>query len=103
MLCFLVLPSLLMNRLTICLLMQHPIGNYHDQNSAEKDYIGSLRGQLARALQSRALFLNDRPPNLLYFGEVADRNQLLQWSLQHLNMSKGASDASCAPSTMLTV
>lgn len=61
--------------------------------------IGTLRGRPARALQSRAAFLNGRPSYLLYFWEVADAHQLLQSSLQRLNNNTGASDASHAPST----
>jgi hypothetical protein len=60
--------------------------------------IGTLRGRPARALQSRAAFLNGRPSYLLYFWEVADAHQLLQSSLQRLNNNTGASDASHAPS-----
>ena len=61
--------------------------------------IGSLSGRPARALQSRAAFLNGRPSYLLYFWEIADTHQVLQSSLQRLNKTTGASDASCAPST----
>ena len=61
--------------------------------------IGTLRGRPARALQSRAAFLNGRPSYLLYFWEVADTHQLLQSSLQRLSNHTGASDASQAPST----
>jgi hypothetical protein len=78
-----------------------PIGD-HDQDSVAQeaqDCIGSLEGRPARALQSRASFLNGRPPYLLYFWEVADKHQLLQSSLQRLSTTIGASDASCAPST----
>ena len=50
-----------------------------------RDNIGELAGCPARALQSRASFLNGRPSYLLYFWEVADAHQLLQSSLQRLN------------------
>ena len=60
---------------------------------------GLLSGRPARALQSRASFLNGKPSYLLYFWEVADTHQLLQESsLQRLNSNTGASDASFAPS-----
>jgi hypothetical protein len=68
-----------------------------DGNSPDKA-IGSLLGRPARALQSRAAFLNGRPSYLLYFWEIADQHQLLQSSLQRLNNGTGASDASGAPS-----
>ena len=61
--------------------------------------IGTLGGRPARALQSRAAFLNGRPSYLLYFWEVADTHQLLQSSLQRLSNHTRASDASQAPST----
>jgi hypothetical protein len=62
--------------------------------------LGSLSGRPARALQSRAAFLNGKPPYLLYFWEVADTHQLLCSSLQCLNNATGASDAaSAAPSS----
>ena len=64
-----------------------------------RDNIGELTGRPARALQSRASFLNGRPSYLLYFWEVADAHQLLQSSLQRLTNNTGASDASCAPTT----
>jgi hypothetical protein len=38
-----------------------PIGNHDDQDSVAHDCIGSLEGRPARALQSRASFLNGRP------------------------------------------
>jgi hypothetical protein len=63
---------------------------------------GLLSGRPARALQSRASFLNGKPSYLLYFWEVADTHQLLQSSLQRLNSNTGASDASFAPSTSST-
>lgn len=62
--------------------------------------LGSLRGRPARALQSRAAFLNGKPAYLLYFWEVADTHQLLRSSLQCLTNGTGASDAaSAAPSS----
>ena len=62
--------------------------------------LGSLSGRPARALQSRAAFLNGKPAYLLYFWEVADTHQLLRSSLQCLNNGTGASDAaSAAPSS----
>jgi hypothetical protein len=70
-----------------------------DDQDLPPQCIGSLGGRPARALQSRASFLNGRPPYLLYFWEVADTHQLLQSSLQRLSSGIGASDASCAPST----
>ena len=60
---------------------------------------GSLARRPARALQTRAAFLNGRPSYLLYFWEVADCHQLLQSSLQRLSNGTGASDASCTVST----
>ena len=69
-----------------------------DEDSSARHCIGSLDGRPARALQSRAAFLNGRPSYLLYFWEVADTHQLLQSSLQRLSSNIGASDASCAPS-----
>lgn len=63
---------------------------------------GLLSGRPARALQSRAAFLNGKPSYLLYFWEVADTHQLLQSTLQRLNSNTGASDASFAPSTSST-
>ena len=71
----------------------------HDHESPQRDCIGSLVGRPARALQSRASFLNGRPPYLLYFWVVADTHQLLQSLLHRLSNSVSASDASCAPST----
>lgn len=59
--------------------------------------IGALSGRPPRALQTRASFLNGRPSYLLYFWEIADTHQVLQSSLQRLNNSAGASDASRAP------
>lgn len=64
------------------------------------DTIGGLQGRPARALESRAAFLYGKPSYLLYFWEIADRHQLLQSSLQRLNESVGASDASTAPSVI---
>ena len=64
------------------------------------DAIGGLQGRPARALDSRAAFLYGKPSYLLYFWEIADRHQLLQSSLQRLNESVGASDASTAPSVI---
>ena len=64
---------------------------------------GSLHGRPARALQTRAAFLNGRPSYLLYFWEVVDAHQLLQSSLQRLSSSTGAMDASNAPSTTRSV
>lgn len=61
--------------------------------------IGSLGGRPARALQTRAAFLNGRPSYVLYFWEVADSHQLLQSSLQRLSNGTGASDASFCGST----
>jgi len=70
----------------------------HDegQEQGRRRNHGSLGGRPARALQTRAAFLNGRPSYLLYFWEVADRHQLLQSSLQRLSNGTGASDASCA-------
>ena len=59
----------------------------------------SLARRPARALQTRAAFLNGRPSYLLYFWEVADRHQLLQSSLKCLSNGIAACDASCAVST----
>ena len=72
-----------------------------DGNSPDKT-TGSLSGRPARAIQSRAAFLNGRPSYLLYFWEIVDQNQLLQSSLQRVNSNTGASDASCAPSASST-
>ena len=58
--------------------------------------LGSLSGRPARALQSRAAFLNGKPAYLLYFWEVADSHQLLCLSLQCLSNGAGASDAASA-------
>jgi hypothetical protein len=58
--------------------------------------LGSLRGRPARALQSRAAFLNGKPAYLLYLWEVADSHQLLCLSLQCLSNGSGASDAASA-------
>jgi hypothetical protein len=63
----------------------------------------SLHGRPARALQTRAAFLNGKPSHLLYFWEVADAHQLLQPSLQRLSNSTGAMDASGAPSATRSV
>jgi hypothetical protein len=65
----------------------------------ENQHHGSLARRPARALQTRAAFLNGRPSYLLYFWEVADCHQLLQSSLQRLSNGTGASDASCTVST----
>jgi hypothetical protein len=46
---------------------------------------GSLVERPARALHTRAAFLNGRPSYLLYFWEVTDRHQLLQSDLQRLS------------------
>ena len=62
--------------------------------------MGGLQGRPARALDSRAAFLYDKPSYLLYFWEIADRHQILQSPLQQLNESIGASDASTAPSVI---
>jgi hypothetical protein len=75
---------------------------YDDDNDSGEQHqrnIGSLERRPARALQTRAAFLNGRPSYVLYFWEVADNHQLLNSSLQRLNNSTGASDASCAAST----
>jgi hypothetical protein len=69
-----------------------------EDSTVQHCILGSLDGRPARALQSRAAFLNGRPSYLLYFWEVADTHQLLQSSLQRLSSNIGASDASCAPS-----
>ena len=69
---------------------------------SRRDSIGGLCGRSPRALQSRASFLNGRPSYLLYFWEVADAHQILQSSLQRLSNTVGASDSSCAPSTVST-
>lgn len=66
-----------------------------DDDSCE-NMIGSLAGRPARALQTRAAFLNGRPSYLLYFWEMADSHQLLQSSLQRLNNNIAASDGSFA-------
>ena len=58
--------------------------------------LGSLSGRPARALLSRAAFLNGKPAYLLYFWEIADRHQLLRSSLQCLSNGTGASDAASA-------
>ena len=93
-------PAVVDNDSRSLLLLQATTHIEDDQDSAQhQDCIGSLGGRQARALQSRASFLNGRPPYLLYFWEVADTHQLLQSSLQRLSTSIGASDASCAPST----
>ena len=60
--------------------------------SSSSENIGWLRGRPARALQSRAAFLNGRPSHLLYFWEVVDAHQLLQSALQRLNNHVGATD-----------
>ena len=73
-----------------------------DDNSSPRRNIGSLNNRPPRALQSRAAFLNGRPPYLLYFWEVADTHQLLQSSLQRLTNNTGASDASMAPTVTTT-
>jgi hypothetical protein len=75
------------------------LGDDDQEAAPQRECIGSLVRRPARALQSRASFLNGRPPYLLYFWEVADAHQLLQSSLQRLSNSISASDASCAPST----
>jgi hypothetical protein len=62
--------------------------------------MGGLQGRPASALESRAAFLYGRPLYLLYFWEIADRNQLLQSSLQQLSESVGVSDASTALSVI---
>ncbi len=49
----------------------------NDEDSSVQCCIGSLDGRPARALQSRAVFLNGQPSYLLYFWEVADTHQLL--------------------------
>ena len=69
---------------------------------SRRDSIGGLCGQSPRVLQSRASLLNGRPSYLLYFWEVADAHQILQSSLQQLSNTVGASDSSCAPSTVST-
>ena len=50
-------------------------------------HMDALVRRPARALETRAAFLNGRPPYLLYFWEVADCHQLLQSSLQRLSDS----------------
>jgi hypothetical protein len=69
-----------------------------DDNDSTRRNIGVLRQRSARALNNRAAFLNGRPSYLLYFWEIADKYQLLQSTLQRLNNSTGASDASHAAS-----
>jgi hypothetical protein len=69
-----------------------------DEEASPRRNVGCLNGRPARALQTRAAFLNGRPSYLLYFWEVADAHQLLQSSLQRLSNNTGAMDASCAPS-----
>ena len=71
----------------------------HTCSSTDGRNIGSLSGRRARALQTRAAFLNGRPSYVLYFWEVADSHQLLQSSLQRLSNGAAASDASFAAST----
>jgi hypothetical protein len=61
--------------------------------------ISALTGRSARALQTRSAFLNGLPSYLLYFWEVVDKHQLLQTTLQRLDNSTGASDASLASNT----
>ena len=69
-------------------------------STSSRTHVGCLSGRPARALQSRAAFLNGRPPYLLYFWEVADQHQLLQSSLQRLSNDVGAADgASSTAST----
>ena len=75
------------------------LGSVGYADDSQAGNLGSLGGRTARALQSRASFLNGRPSYLLYFWEIADQHQLLQSSLQRLNSTTGASDTSCAPST----
>jgi hypothetical protein len=70
-----------------------------DSQQHGRRHIGSLDRRPARALQTRAAFLNGRPSFVLYFWEVADSHQLLHSSLQRLSNSTGASDASCTVST----
>lgn len=65
-----------------------------DNDSCEN--IGSLARRPARALQTRAAFLNGRPSYLLYFWEMADSHQLLQSSLQRLNNDIATSEGSFA-------
>ena len=55
---------------------------YNDGSHCPPRNIGCLDGRPARALQSRAAFLNGRPSYLLYFWELADAHQILQSSLQ---------------------
>ena len=62
--------------------------------------IGCLSQRPARALQSRASFLNGRPSYLLYFWDVADSHQLLQSSLQRLSNHVGATDGASLTSTI---
>jgi hypothetical protein len=73
--------------------------NDSQHHSTERRKIGSLDRRPARALQTRAAFLNGRPSYVLYFWEVADSHQLLNSSLNRLSKSTGASHASCAVST----
>ena len=68
-------------------------GSFSAAVGSQSATIGSLGGRPARALQTRAAFLNGRPSYLLYFWEVADTHQLLCSSLQRLSYSTGASDA----------
>ena len=63
---------------------------------------GRLDSRPARALQSRAAFLNGKPSYLLYYWEVIDAHQLLQSSVQRLNSNTGAGDASTAPTVTAT-
>ena len=64
----------------------------HTGRSGSPAHMGALAGRRARALETRAAFLNGRPSYLLYYWEVADRHQLLQSSLQQLSDSVGATD-----------
>ena len=61
---------------------------------------GALRNRPARALSCRASFLGGRPSYLLYFWEVADSHQILQTTIQRIDASAAASDASSVPTSV---
>jgi hypothetical protein len=67
-------------------------------NELHKNF-GMLTGRATLGLQTRASFLNGKPPYHLYYWEVMDRHQLLSSSLQRLSNSIGLADASQTPLT----
>jgi hypothetical protein len=73
-----------------------------DERALEPDHpvFGKLGGRAPAALDSRASFLRGSASYLLILWELTDEHQLLSSTLQRLNDSVSAGDASSAPSVI---